>query len=289
MRIRDLAIFILAAALGGGGLFDLTAPHPLDFPRAIASPETVRILVARQALPSGTVLTAAHLRWVEWPRDAVPPDAFTSVEALLGRAGRGRRSVESAIAPGEPIVERRISALIEPPSMAKNLGKGMHAVSITVDVFSRVSDLIAPGDRVDVLLVRRIDGQLTASVILQDVTVLAIDEPSNTGAAGSQARRTVTVEADPAALQKLALAQRIGSLSLALHDTGSRSASPAGQGSSPDYLGLGAPITGRGWSSKWIADQPFHPILQVPPEAVLDPAGDWVPEFADPRALPNSK
>jgi len=159
------------------------------------------------------------LQWVEWPKPAVPSGSFTSVEKLLGNDGKARRIVLRAIEPGEPILEAKLTAPGESPRMAMNLGEGKRAVSIPISAVSGVSGFVVPGDRVDIQLIRQQLDQLTSSIILQDISIIAVDQAQNTETAGARLGQTVTVEVDMVQAQKLSLAQSLGSLSLILRGT----------------------------------------------------------------------
>jgi pilus assembly protein CpaB len=221
MRIIAVLVLVFGVALSGGALFFASEYfESMKASMAQKGPETVRVLVAKKALNYGKVIKPTDLQWVEWPEAAVPPGAFTSAEALLGEKGDQRRIVLRAIDPGEPVLESKITKFGESPRMSMNLGKGRRAVSISVDVVSSVSGFVAPGDRVDILLTRKLEGKLVSSVILQDITIIAVDQRSNSEAMSPRVGRTVTVEVDTVQAQKLALAQRIGSLSLTLRGIG---------------------------------------------------------------------
>jgi pilus assembly protein CpaB len=221
MRIIAILVLVFGVALAGGALF-YASEYFKDLKASMVQqgPKTVRVLVAKQALQYGTKIEPKNLRWVEWPKSAVPPGAFTSVEELLGKKGGEKRIVLRAIDPGEPLLEGKLTKLGESPRMSMNLGAGRRAVSISIDAISGVSGFVAAGDRVDILLTRTQQDQLTSSVILQDITVIAVDQRSNSEAASPRVGRTVTVEVDTVQAQKLALAQQVGRLSLTLRGLG---------------------------------------------------------------------
>jgi pilus assembly protein CpaB len=221
MRIIAVLVLVFGVALAGGALF-FASEYFKDLKASMVQqgPETVRVLVAKQALQYGATIQPKNLRWVEWPKSAVPPGAFTSVEELLGKKGDEKRIVLRAIDPGEPLLEGKLTKLGESPRMSMNLGAGRRAVSISIDAISGVSGFVAAGDRVDILLTRKQQDQLTSSVILQDITVIAVDQRSNSEAASPRLGRTVTVEVDTVQAQKLALAQQVGRLSLTLRGIG---------------------------------------------------------------------
>jgi pilus assembly protein CpaB len=221
MRLIAVLVLVFGVALSGGALFFASEYFKsMKASMAQQGPETVRVLVAKNAMNYGATLRPGNLKWVEWPKGAVPPGAFTSAESLLGEKGDQQRIVLRSIEPGEPILESKITKFGESPRMSMNLGKGKRAVSIPIGAVSGVSGFVAAGDRVDILLTRNLEGQLVSSVILQDITVIAVDQSQNTETAKARLGRTVTVEVDTVQAQKLALAQQVGSLSLTLRGIG---------------------------------------------------------------------
>jgi len=224
MKYQDFLKVVIAAvagvAIGGGAIFYLKTPREIEIAHVVTGPETVKLLVAKQALGYGATLLPGNLQRVEWPKSAVPPGAFTSVEELLGEKGDQRRIVLRSIEPGEPILEGKITRFGESPRMSMNLSPGMRAVSIKIDAVYGVAEFVAVGDRVDILRTRIQAGRLVSRVILQDITVIAVDRRANAETTRARLGRTVTVEVDTVQAQKLALAQQMGTLSLTLHGIG---------------------------------------------------------------------
>ncbi len=221
MRIIAILVLVFGVALAGGTLFFASEYFKgIKASMAQQGPETVRVLVAKQAMSYGTTVQPGNLQWVEWPKAAVPPGAFTSVETLLGEKGDQRRIVLRSIEPGEPVLEAKITKFGESPRMSMNLGAGMRAVSISIDAVSGVAGFVAAGDRVDILLTRTQEGRLVSSVILQDITIIAVDQSANSETVRARLGRTVTVEVDTVQAQKLALARQVGKLSLTLRGIG---------------------------------------------------------------------
>ena len=217
MRIIAVLVLVFGVALAGGALFFASEYFKgLNASMAQQGPQTVRVLVAKQAMGYGTTIQPGNLQWVQWPKAAIPPGAFTSVEELLGEKGDQRRIVLRSIEPGEPILEGKITKFGESPRMSMNLGAGMRAVSISIDAISGVAGFVAAGDRVDILLTRKQEGRLVSSVILQDITIIAVDQSTNSETIRARLGRTVTVEVDTVQAQKLALARQVGTLSLTL-------------------------------------------------------------------------
>jgi pilus assembly protein CpaB len=109
--------------------------------------------------------------------------------------------------------------------LAAVLQPGMRATTVGVDAVSGTAGLIWPGDHVDVLLTQVNDDQTlpaahraSAETVLGDVRVIAIDQQLMQGATGSSndqgTTHTVTLEVTEAQARRVALAARLGHLSL---------------------------------------------------------------------------
>ena len=89
MRIVAILVLCLGVALAGAAMYMLREFYASQAMMAArpAGPETVRVLAAKQELKYGDRLDLAmaeeRLRWVTWPKDAVPEGAFTTGEELL--------------------------------------------------------------------------------------------------------------------------------------------------------------------------------------------------------------
>ncbi|MBN9587533.1 MAG: Flp pilus assembly protein CpaB [Alphaproteobacteria bacterium 64-11] len=180
------------------------------------------VVVAGQDLPFGTKLSARFLRTVAWPQASVPAGAFSDIADIFkGAQSPSDRIVLTALVQGEPVLHSKISGFGARPIMSARVDKDMRAVSIHIDPVSGVSGFILPGDHVDILLTRNLGGgqqNYVTDVILQDVTVLGINQLADQSADKPVVGQTATVEVTPQQAQKLALAQQAGTLSLSLRN-----------------------------------------------------------------------
>ena len=101
----------------------------------------------------------------------------------------------------------------------------MRAITVPVDAKSGVAGFVFPGDRVDMVLTQTVQGTngqalKTSETILRNLRVLATDQSTTQetvdGVTQVKAFRTVTMEVTPKIAEKVAVAQTIGTLSLAL-------------------------------------------------------------------------
>ena len=230
MKPARLAVLGIALVAGGGAAFLMSGgdpPPPPAAPLAELPPAPVsEILVAAADTAVGQVLNARDLRWQPWPEGALAPgyigrkDNPKALEETVGA------SVRSGFLAGEPI---RAQKLVRPESgfMAAILPSGMRAVAIVTD--SRGSNsaggFILPNDKVDVIRTFRDDAKSRATnadvqvsqTILSDIRVLAVgqlvQEKNGTNVVTGE---TATLALSQAQAEIITLAQKVGSLSLAL-------------------------------------------------------------------------
>ena len=206
-------------------------------PQAVASPVVAqgpRVLVATRSLPVGTIIDAEAFRFQPWPEGLVQ-DAYyvqggedSDPSTLIGTV------VRTDISAGQPATR---GALIRPGErgfLAAALGPGMRAVTVPVSATSGVAGFVFPGDRVDIVLTQEVPGGgdgpplRVSETVIRNIRVLAVDQRMNVrdehGNQVVQAVSTVTFEATPRIAEKIAVAQTIGQLSLALRSIADNSA-----------------------------------------------------------------
>ena len=185
-------------------------------------PKGPKVLVAQRALPAGTIITADSIGFQQWPKDMVQDAYFIDGEAdmskLLGTV------VRYPVTAGQPVTQGSLVAPGDRGFLAAALGPGMRAVTISVSAKTGVAGFIFPGDHIDLMLTQTVRGQgrpLKASeTILRNLRVLATDQSTESettnGKTVVRAFRTVTLEVTPRIAEKIAVAQTVGTLSLAL-------------------------------------------------------------------------
>lgn len=224
MILRAVVSMILAAGLLGFGLIVWVAtriPTP-----AKPTVQTVSILVAAHELHPGTLLK---------PDDIVPKKLTTGEipkGATIATPDQQRQltgaMVRHALAQGDAILNADVLRPGDHGFLAAVLQPGMRAVTVGVDIVTGTAGLIWPGDRVDVILTQSVPPaqpasppQVAAETMLADVRVIAIDQRLVEGAspdhppAGNEAR-TVTLEVAAKSAERLAVAETLGKLSLAV-------------------------------------------------------------------------
>ncbi len=191
-------------------------------PAAQTGPE---VLVATRALPVGTIIGPDSFKYQPWPNDMIENAYYLKGQA--DPATLAGTVVRNAVTAGQPLTQ---GALVKPGDrgfLAAALSPGMRAVTVKVqDLSNGVAGFVFPGDRIDLLLTQTVEGgegpPLRASeTIVSNLRVLATDQRMvpQTGEGGATqvvAFTSVTLEATPRIAEKIAVAQKVGELSLSL-------------------------------------------------------------------------
>lgn len=184
------------------------------------------VVVAARPLEHGDTLSMSALKVVDWPTESLPEGAFSAFDQIFVGQERPHRILRR-IERGEAVLEAKLSGFSGRATISTNLTPGMRAVSIRVNDVSGVAGFLLPGDRVDVMLTRKVQTDLVTGLILQNMSVIGVDQITDQTADQPVVARTVTLEADPRAAQKLALAMQVGTLSLSLRQAGETEIAPA--------------------------------------------------------------
>lgn len=218
MRIGSILTTFAGLALAGGSVF-LAKEQLLDpdgSSTANAAPQYTEIAVATQAIQFGQAIEPHLIRMQRWPNEALPKGAFLEKAALLaGENGQSRRA-KSAFVEGEVVLSSKLSGHGEKVTITQKLGENTRAMAIKVDAATAVGGFVTPGDFVDIVMTQGGRNDLRAVTILQNIRVIGVDQQSEEQSDAAVIARTITVEVSPVQGQKLALAQKAGTLSLTL-------------------------------------------------------------------------
>ncbi len=219
---------LLFAALMAFGVNTMMRGAAAPQADAAAAPEIQgpMVMVATRPLAVGTILNPEMVRFQPWPKDLMESAYFvkdqTDINNLVGSV------VRNALTAGEPVTQGSLVKPGERGFLAAALAPGMRAVTISVSVDSGVAGFIFPGDRVDVLMSSELavksgndDRKFVAGeTIIRNIRVLAtdqrVDSKNDEGKDEVKPFTTVTLEATPKIAEKIAVAERLGKLSLSL-------------------------------------------------------------------------
>lgn len=227
MKPARIIVLLIAVVAGGVAAFLASGsdPQPQTTAPTAAKLDVVDVLVAGIDISLGQTVTAADLRWQQWPREAAGgnyirksdrPDAINSLSGSIARV---------PFSAGEPIRETKLVKAEGSGYMAAILPSGMRAVSTEISPETGAGGFILPNDRVDVILSRRNpEAEKAAGVevhtsetILHNVRVLAIDQTvEEKNGQRVVVGKTATLELTPGQAETLTLSRQLGTLSLAL-------------------------------------------------------------------------
>src|SRR6476619_87140 len=196
--------------------------------QAAAAPVPVgpKVLVAKKALPVGTIIDADSFTFQPWPKELMQAAYYVEGQPdgdprkLLGTV------VRYPITAGQPVTRGSLVGPQDRGFLAAALGPGMRAMTVPVNVNSGVAGFVFPGDHVDIVLTQNVSGGgdgpplKVSETIIRNVRVLATDQRiSDKDADGKTQVRTfsnVTFDVTPKLVEKIAVAQSLGQLSLSL-------------------------------------------------------------------------
>src|SRR6187551_2134541 len=147
-------IIAIGTALAAKSMFSGAATPQAD--AAPVVPQGPKVLVAKRALPIGTIITADAVGYQLWPHEMVQDAYFIDGEAdmskLLGTV------VRNPITAGEPVTQGSLVSPGDRGFLAAALGPGMRAITVPVSAKTGVGGFVFPGDRVDLMLTSTLDG-----------------------------------------------------------------------------------------------------------------------------------
>jgi pilus assembly protein CpaB len=221
MRSRRLIIVLVLALISGllaGWLaLQIIGNRGEGTLRTAAAP-SAEIVVAARDLPLGRVLTAQDVKVIGWPGDAVPENASTTVEAVLGRG------VITPVTMNEPLLAGKMAVKEAGGGLPIVISEGMRAVSVRVNEVIQVAGFVMPGTRVDVFVTieppeGRSGGPIT-KMVLENVTVLTANQIIQMAPNGEPVTATVvTMLVTPEDAEKLIHAANKGQIQLGLRNT----------------------------------------------------------------------
>ncbi len=183
---------------------------------SVTSRQTRPVVVAATDQPFGTKLERNMLKVVNYPRDSVPANAYSSLDSVVGQ------TTKIFLAAKEPVLASKLSTIGGGLSMM--VRPNMRASSVTVNLVSSVSGFVVPGDKVDVLVTIDQTAQqqiATTKTILQNIEVLAAGvktEQRDQENKPNTDLQTITLLVDPPAAERMALAMHEGKIHLTLRN-----------------------------------------------------------------------
>jgi len=223
MLIRVLLILFLTIGLAGFGGVAYYSTRTTD--SATTEPTKVTALVMARGLPAGSLLKPEDLAVKEVETGTLPPGA--NLDTTDVRRSLNGAMLRRSAAAGDLVLSGDVTRPGDHGFLAAVLQPGMRAVTVGVDAVSGTAGLIWPGDHIDLIMTQSQDGadvplarRVSAETVLENARVIAIDQHLVQGASPNekegQTARTVTLEVTEEQASRVAVASRIGRLSLSV-------------------------------------------------------------------------
>jgi pilus assembly protein CpaB len=144
-------------------------------PNASKKLPMVSVATVNQDIAENQQITKESITMVEVPEAQVHAQAIKDKEAIIGKF------TTAPIKAGEVVMRHRILQKEEEATyISKKIQEGYRAVSISVDFVKSVSNLVEPGDMVDIVLTKGQEGEektgFRTEVVLKEVKVLAVGQ-----------------------------------------------------------------------------------------------------------------
>src|SRR5438067_11330214 len=199
---------------------------------AATVPMGPKVLVAKKALPAGTIIDPDSFTLQPWPKELMQSAYY--VEGQPDAKNLAGTVVRYPITAGQPVTRGSLVGPQDRGFLAAALGAGMRAITVPVNVTSGVAGFVFPGDHVDMVLTQQVEGGgdgpalKVSETIIRNLRVLATDqrlsEKDDDGKTQVRTFSNVTLEVTPRIAEKVAVAQSLGTLSLSLRSLADNSA-----------------------------------------------------------------
>ena len=242
-------------------------------PVPVAAPAK-SVLVAHNPINRGQILRPEDVVWQVWPEGAIAQSYVVLGGPKTPQSFAGWVA-KNPIGSGEPITDGNTIAPGNRGFLAAVLKPGMRAISVPVTVTSGISGFIFPGDQVDLMLTFSVPAvpipgetaksnyaHKVAETVLRDIRVIAIDQRLQSKPGEAVPAHTATFEVTPKQSEVIALASKVGEVSLTLR---SLVASPAETAVAVQTVAAGtaqpSPDSSVGATATYTLDSEISPLL----------------------------
>ena len=216
----------------------------------ITKVKTVDVLVASKDINMGERFVDGSTAWKPWPLENITDPMITRDEKPDAKEAYLSARARLAVYEGETILEKKLVLPGQTGFMSAILPKGMRAISVAISEHSAAGGFILPNDRVDVILIKKLDNPqgseklVTSETVLSNVRVLAVNQTYRQDKEGDSVTvaegKTATLELDPRQSEIIAMIESVGELTLALRsiaENDGKSMEKEGPKLSDKYLG----------------------------------------------------
>lgn len=209
---RAVTLFLIAILLGGSAA--IFANKWIKSQTSVSSTDDAMetVVVASLEIPFGQEIQKEHISMIEMPKNMIPDSSFSTIEELEGKIANTK------IFKDEIVLSHRLVEPGEGSTLAALITPKMRAVTVRVNDVIGVAGFLLPGNRVDVLSMKKLQKNAETDTILENVKVLAVDQTASPEKDKPVVVRAVTLELEPKQIEKLLKATTEGSVQLALRN-----------------------------------------------------------------------
>jgi pilus assembly protein CpaB len=223
LLIGALVIAVVTAVMAKNMFAGAGAQQAAAAPVVAVGP---KVLVARKALPVGTIIDVESLGYQPWPKELMQDAYYVEgatdgdPKTLVGTV------VRYPVTAGQPLTRGSVVGPQDRGFLAAALGPGMRAITVPVNASAGVAGFVFPGDHVDLVLTQQVEGGgdgpplKVSETIVRNIRVLATDQrvtdKDKDGKTEVKTFSNVTLEVTPRIAEKVAVAQSLGTLTLSL-------------------------------------------------------------------------
>lgn len=257
LRVLIIGILVLSLGIAGVSTYLIKTfrnPEAIEELEQEAAIPVFKVLVAIKPITLGQQIIQDNVGWQLWAEEALHP-AYIVVEQEDEEEERLKDFISSiarsSFVIGEPVLSAKLFKRDEPGYLAGMLESGMRAVSISVKPVTSVTGFIFPGDRVDIMLTHNKIKDLKKSIlkeakrkgkedelplfpmlslvtetVLKNIKIIAVGNEIVSKENKPTNAKTVTVEVTPKQVELIAVAKKMGTLSLSLRSLEEASSAP---------------------------------------------------------------
>jgi pilus assembly protein CpaB len=240
MRPKTLILFALALGCGSIAAVGINQVLSNRAPAPPAGGDNQSILVAMADVNMGELITPQMVKLEKWPKDNLPQGALVRPEDIEGRRAKVK------LFAGEPILEAKLLPKgTDVAGASQFIPKGYRVVAVKVDDISAASNLIKPGDRVDVLVHLKANpgsgiNETRTITVLQDIKVFSVNDVFHTSGDNQDqtiAARTVSMLVTPEQAELITHATEMGQIRLVMRSVEDDSVAQTHGATQTDLLG----------------------------------------------------
>ncbi|BAL81729.1 putative Flp pilus assembly protein CpaB [Selenomonas ruminantium subsp. lactilytica TAM6421] len=136
----------------------------------VNQPATIQVVMAREDIPSHTVIQDDMLELRDVPVDAIPKGAMMNTSEVVGQPAA------SNIYAGDVITLSKLMVDKQKTGFVGEIPENCRAVSVGISEITGVAGFAKPGDYVDVILVEKGTNGATSHFLLKNVLLLGINQ-----------------------------------------------------------------------------------------------------------------